>query len=214
MTKRKAIDDNQTDGITSLCNDSQDGADNRAAALRISKAKKVSQCYETILFTDLAAWPDEVTYDKVTSRLKQHIRDYYLWGQLHKQHADHDLEQYSHQFDALSIEDHNALAVKVCNIHAAIEYTVRAQVVPEYLDHHVTGGDFSKHWTSIPRGGSVYLARQRTMKRIETMPASVLVSGATDLLIDYYDWTVDRSDRAVQPSIHIESLLYCEHSSK
>jgi hypothetical protein len=202
MTKRKAIDDNQTDGITSLCNDSQDGADNRAAALQISKAKKVSQCYETITLTDLAAWPDEVTYDKVTSRLKQHIKEYYICSQLHEERTSHDLEQHSHQFDALSIEEVDALAVKVCSIHAAIEYTARAQVVPEYLDHHVTGGDFSKHWIHIPRDGSVSLARQRTMKRIETMPASMLVPGAEGLLIDYYDWSVDRSDKAVQYFLH------------
>jgi hypothetical protein len=98
--------------------------------------------------------------------------------------------------------EHDALAVKVCSIHAAIEYTARAQVVPEYLDHHVTGGDFSKHWIHIPRDGSVSLARQRTMKRIETMPASSLVPHAKGLLIDYYDWSVDRSDKAVQHFLH------------
>eukprot|EP00953_Heterococcus_sp_UTEX-ZZ885_P013561 7745-Heterococcus_DN1.PRE.1 len=187
MTKRKSLDE-LTDYITSMSNDF-DGAGKRAAALQISKAKKVSQCYETLTFTDLAAWPDEVTYDKVNDRLKQHIKDYYVWGQLHEECTSHDLEQHSHQFDALSIEEHDALAVKVCNIHTAIEYTVRAQVVPEYLDHHVTGGDFSKHWVNIPRDGSVHIARQRTMKRIETMPASMLLPGAEGLLIDYYDWS-------------------------
>jgi hypothetical protein len=202
MTKRKAIDDSQTDGITSLRNDSQDGADNRAAALQISKAKKTSQCYETITFTDLAAWPDEVTYDIVSDRLKAHIRDYYIWGQLHEERTSHDLDQCHHQFDALSIEEHDALAVRVCNIHTAIEYTARAQVVPEYLDHHTTGGELSKHWTSIPRGGSVYLARQRTMKRIETMPTSVLVSGAKGLLTEFYEWSIDRSDKSVQHFLH------------
>jgi hypothetical protein len=202
MTKRRAIDDNQTDGITSLCNDSQDGADNRAAALQISKAKKTSQCYETITFRDVAAWPDEVTYDKVNSRLKQHIKEYYVWGRLHEERNSHDLQQYYHQFDALSIEEVDALAVKVCNIHTAIEYIARAQVVPEYFDHHVTGGDFSKHWSNIPRDGSVSLARQRTMKRIEIMPACSLVPDAEGLLIDYYDWTIDRSDKSVQHFLH------------
>jgi hypothetical protein len=200
MTKRKSLDE-LTDDITSMSNDF-DGAGKRAAALQISKAKKASQCYETITFTDLAAWPDVVTYATVSDRLKHHIREYYVWGQVHEERTSHDLEQYSHQFDALSIEEHDVLAVKLCNIHAAIEYTARAQVIPEYLDHHVTGGDFSKHWTTILRDGSVCKARQRTMKRIENMPASMLVPGAEGLLIDYYDWSVDRSDKAVQHFLH------------
>jgi hypothetical protein len=134
--------------------------------------------------------------------LKHHIREYYIWGEVHEERTSHDLGQYHHQFDALSIEEHDALAVKVCNIHTTVEYTARAQVVPEYLDHHVTGGDFSKHWVNIPRDGSVFLARQRTMKRIETMPASMLVPGAEGLLTEYYDWSVDRSDKAVQCFLH------------
>jgi hypothetical protein len=68
MTKRKSLDE-LTDDITSMSNDSQDGAGKRAAALRMSKAKKASLCYETITFTDLAAWPDVVTYATVSDRL-------------------------------------------------------------------------------------------------------------------------------------------------
>jgi hypothetical protein len=208
MTKRKVLDE-LTDDITSMSNDF-DGADKRAAALRMSKAKKVSQCYETIIFTDLAAWPSDVTYNTVSDRLKGHIRDYYIRGQLHEERNSHDKKHYSHQFDALSIEEEDALAVRLCNIHAAIEYTARAQVVPEYLDYYTTGWALSKHWITIPRDGSVSLVRQRTMKQIDTIPTSALVSDATD----YYDWSVDCSDKAVQHFLdvflcHVHTCICC-----
>jgi hypothetical protein len=206
MTKRKSglvADDRQQDGITSLCNE-KDGADKRKAALQISQARQRSQRYETITFTQLAEWPDgEISYSALSSGLQAHVIEYYMWGKLHEcSDSCTSLAQFTEDFDNLTQEEQDACAKRVCDIHTVFEYTLRTQIVPEYLDYHTTGGELSKHWQSIPANGAVHKYRQRTVTRMKNMAASQLVPGATGLLIDHYGWSLDPSDRGMQFMLH------------
>jgi hypothetical protein len=206
MTKRKSglvADDSQPDGVTSLCNMS-DGDDKRKAAFQISQARQRSQRYETITFTQLTEWPEgEIFYKKLSSGLQAHVIEYYVWGKLHESSDPcSSLTQFTEDFDDLTQEEQNSCAKRVCDIHTVFEYTLRTQIIPEYLDYHTTGGELSKHWQSIPANGAVHKYRQRTVTRMKNMPASQLVPGATGLLIDHYGWSLDPSDRGMQFMLH------------
>lgn len=217
MTKRKnglACDDSQQDGVTSLCNTS-DGADKRTAALQISQAKQRSQRYETVTILQLADWPEKVSYSALTGSLQAHVIEYYMWGQLHGSSTPYSsLAEYTQQFNALAAEQKDACANRVCDIHTVIEYTLRTQVLPEYLDYHTTGGDLSKHWESIPTGSAVHRRRQRTVKRMQNMAASQLVPGAPGLLVDHYGWSLDLSGTTATAVTQICNEVYvCRQGS-
>jgi hypothetical protein len=75
-------------------------------------------------------------------------------------------------------------------------------MLPEYIKHHVTGGEQTVHWESLVPGSATKLRRQLTLKRIEHMQANDLVPGAHGKLLDFYDWRLDQVDTGMLHLLH------------
>jgi hypothetical protein len=206
MTKRKSglPDDNVLDtGITSLCN-VQSGTQMRAAALLIEKAMKKAQHFETVTLGDLADWPVTVCFNSLSASLQEHVREYYTWTELRTRLVCCRAAQstVAQKFKELQDYERDALSQEVCNIHTIIEYTLRAQVLPEYIKFHTIGGDQTVHWESLVPGSSTQVKRQLTLERILKMQASACVPGATGMLLDFYDWRLDQDDTGILCLLH------------
>eukprot|EP00953_Heterococcus_sp_UTEX-ZZ885_P020049 11206-Heterococcus_DN1.PRE.1 len=195
MTKRKSglpADDDNSSGITSLCN-RVSRTDKRAAAQAMDKVIKRAQRYDTLTLTDLASWPSLLVYETLPQRLQSHVFEYYMWQQTHA-NSSITREQVKQAFDSLSDHEHDTLAGQLCDKHAVIEYTLRSQVLPEYITHHVTSGSQTVHWEPVSPGSSVHKRRQRVVQRMIDMQASSIVPGARGQLRDFYDWRLDDDD--------------------
>jgi hypothetical protein len=150
MTKRKSglpADDDNSSGITSLCN-RVSRTDKRAAALAMETVIKRAQRYDTLTLTDLASWPSLLVYKTLPQRLKDHVFEYYMWQQLHA-NSSITREQIKQAFDSLNNHGRDTLTEQLCDKHAVIEYTLRSQVLPEYITHHVTSGSQTVHWQPV-----------------------------------------------------------------
>eukprot|EP00953_Heterococcus_sp_UTEX-ZZ885_P006257 3830-Heterococcus_DN1.PRE.1 len=167
MTKRKSglpKDDYSCTGITSLCN-LKSGTQKRAAALLKDEALKRAQHYETVTLTDLAAWPAVVSYDTLSKRLQGHVLEYYTWIKLRQSPAMH--HTVAESCNKLQDPERTTLAKQLCDIHTIIDFTLRTQVLPEYIKCHTTGGEQTLHWESIPPGSSTQLQRKLTLERMQ-----------------------------------------------
>jgi hypothetical protein len=126
----------------------------------------------------LAEWQEEVCFKALSETLKGHVKEHYMWEQLHDQSSKSkpepysSLQKYTQQFNALAAEQKDAYARRVCDIYTMIEYCLRTQFIPEHLHHHTTGGDQRKHWENIPANSPVLKQRQRTLERMQKMKAS------------------------------------------
>jgi hypothetical protein len=205
MTKRKSgmPDDNKTEtGLTSLCNTDCD--ESREAALKIEIANKRAQRYETVTLLDLSSWPTVVAYNALSKRLQEQILEYYTWTKLRTSGMCYQTEQgvIAQQFEQLQDCERDALAHQLCNIHTVIEYFLRSQVLPEYIKHHITGGEQTVHWESLVPGSATQLRRQLTLKRMEHLHANDLIPGARGKLLDFYDWRLDQDDTGMLHLLH------------
>jgi hypothetical protein len=195
MTKRKSglpADDHASSGVTSMCN-KVSGTDKRAAALAMDKALKRAQRYDTLTLTDLASWPSLLVYETLPQRLKDHVFEYYMWQQLHA-NSSITREQVKQAFESLNNHEHDTLTEQLCDKHAVIEYTLRSQVLPEYIAHHVTSGSQTVHWQSVSPGSRIHKRRQRVVQRMVDLRASSIVPGARGQVIDFYGWRLDDDD--------------------
>jgi hypothetical protein len=195
MTKRKSglpADDHTPSGVTSLCN-KVGGTDKRAAALAMDKVVKRAQRYDTLTLTDLASWPSQLVYETLPQRLKDHVFEYYMWQQL-QANSSISREQVKQAFDSLNDHERDTLTEQLCDKHAVIEYTLRSQVLPEYITHHVTSGSQTVHWQPVSPGSSVHQRRQRVVQRMIDMQASSIVPGARGQVLDFYGWRLDDDD--------------------
>jgi hypothetical protein len=206
MTKRKSGlpgDDRAAKGITSVCNH-QTGDQKRAIALRVEEAIKKGQRYETVTPTDLASWPAVVEYRTLPKRLQDQVLEYYTWTELRQSSMCYHTVQaaIAQQFEELEESARDTLANDLCDIHTVIEFTLRTQVLPEYIANHTTGGAQTLHWEPLIPGSPAQLQRQRTLLKIENMQASARVPGAKGSLLDYYDWRLDQSDSGMLHLLH------------
>jgi hypothetical protein len=200
MAKRKSPSGDQSDaGITSLYN-AHGGDEMHAAALHIEEANKRAQRYETVTLTDLAMWPAVIDYAALPKRLQHHVKESYMWSELRK--PDVSFHNITQQFDQLTDAERATLVHQLCDIHAIIEYTLRSQVLPEYIDNHTVGGQQTVHWEPVAPGSSTHHKRQLTLQRMESMPAGSRVPGAQGMLLDYYDWRLDQSDTGMLHLLH------------
>jgi hypothetical protein len=214
MTKRKSglpDDDHRTAGLTSLCN-TVTGVDKRAAALENEEAIKRGQRYDTLTLTDPASWPTLVVYKCLSQRLKDHVFEYYMWAHLHASSLL-TREQVNQAFDKISDLDRDALTRELCDKHAVIEYTLRTQVLPEYIQQHTTGGTQTLHWQPLSPGSSSNKHRQRTVHRMNGMQASSSVPGATGQLLNFYGWRLDDDDTGMLHMLH-RDLPHAMNSTK
>jgi hypothetical protein len=199
MTRRKSglPSDDRTDstaGLTSLCNTSQSASDMRDAALEIERSVKLSQRYETVTLTDLAAWPVVVEYNTLPNSLKHHVKEYYTWSELRiaaskpdtSFHTNH-YASISQRFEQLEVSEYDSLAMELCEIHTIILYTLHAQVIPEYVAYHTLGGDQTVHWESLSPDSESHSKRKLVLDRMNRMYANRRVESAQGLLLDYYD---------------------------
>eukprot|EP00953_Heterococcus_sp_UTEX-ZZ885_P019927 11128-Heterococcus_DN1.PRE.7 len=203
MTKRKSglpDDDHRTAGLTSLCN-TVTGVDKRTAALENEEAIKRGQRYDTLTLTDLASWPTLVVYKCLSQRLKDHVFEHYMWAQLHA-NSLLTREQVNQAFDKINDHERDTLAEQLCDKHAVIEYTLRTQVLPEYIKQHTTGGTQTLHWQPLSPGSSSHKHRQRTVQRMNDMQANSSVPGATGQLLDFYGWRLDDDDTGMLHMLH------------
>ena len=204
MTKRKSgmPDNNKSHtGLTSLYNPECD--ESREAALKIETANKRAQQYETVTLLDLSSWPTVVEYYALSKRLQEQTLEYYTWMML-RNNMCYETEQgvIAQQFKELQDRERDALANQLCNIHTVIEYTLRSQVLPEYIKQHVTGGEQTVHWEPLVPGSAAQLRRQLTLKRIEQVQANDLIPGAPGKLLDFYDWRLDQDDTGMLHLLH------------
>jgi hypothetical protein len=196
MTKRKSgmhSDDFSKTGITSLCN-VQNGGEMRAAALKADTAIKRAQRYETVTLSDLGSWPAVVEYDILPERLKVQVLEFYECRVKYTAEAQH--------FQELQDNERDALANKLCDIHTIIEFTLRTQVLPEYVKIHTIGGEQTVHWEPLVPGSTTQLKRQLVLTRMENMQADSLVPGAKGQLLDFYDWRLDQDDAGMLHLLH------------
>jgi hypothetical protein len=205
MTKRKSgmPSDDAKRGITSVCNH-KTGDQKRAIALRVEEAIKKGQRYETVTLTDLASWPAVVEYETLPKRLQDQVLEYYTWTELRQSSMCYHTVQaaIAQQFEKLEDSARGTLANGLCDIHTVIEYTLRTQILPEYIANHTTGGAQTLHWEPLIPGSPAQLQRQRILLRIENMQASARVPGAKGSLLDYYDWRLDQSDSGMLHLLH------------
>jgi hypothetical protein len=206
MTKRQSglpHDDRSSTVLTSLCNH-ESGDKKRAIALLVEQAIKKGQRYETVTLTDLASWPAAVEYSTLPKRLQDHVLELYTWTELRQSSMCYHTmqEAITQQFEELEKSVRDTLASELCDIHTVIEFTLRTQVLPDYITNHITGGAQTLHWESLAPGSPIQLQRQRTLLRIESKQASARVPGAKGKLLNYYDWGLDQSDTGMLHLLH------------
>jgi hypothetical protein len=105
-------------------------------------------------------------------------------------------------FNELQGLERTALAKQLCDIHTIIDFTLRTQVLPEYIKSHTTGGEQTLHWESIAPGSSTQLKRKLTLERMQGMQANTRVPGAQGQLLDYYNWRLDPDDSGMLHLLH------------
>jgi hypothetical protein len=204
MTKRKSgmPDDNKSyTGLTSLYNSEYD--ESRKAALKIGITNKRAQRYETVTLLDLSSWPAVVKFNALAKRFQEQTLEYYTWMML-RNNICYQTEQglIAQQFEQLQDCERDDLANQLCNFHTVIEYTLRSQVLPEYIKHHTAGGEQTVHWESLVPGAAKQSQRQLTLKRMEDMQANELIPGAPGKLLDFHDWRLDQHDTGMLHLLH------------
>jgi hypothetical protein len=185
--------DDATTGITSLCN-AQTGREMRAAALKADTAIKRAQRYETVTLSDLGSWPAVVEFETLPECLKTQVIEFYECRVKDAAEAQ--------QFQELQDDKRDALANQLCDIHTIIEFTLRSQVLPEYVKNHTTGGEQTVHWEPLVPGSTTQLKRQLVLTRMENMQANSLVPGAKGQLLDFHDWRLDQDDAGMLHLLH------------
>jgi hypothetical protein len=205
MTKRKSglPDGNRTEtGLTSINNPECD--ESREAALKIEIANIRAQRYETVTLLDLSSWPAVVKFNALAKRLQEQTLEYFTWIKLRTSGMCYQTEQgvIAQQFEELQDCERDALANQLCSIHTVVEYTLRSQVLPEYIKHHIAGGEQTVHWESLVPGSATQVRRQLTLKRMEDMQANELIPGAPGKLLDFHDWRLDQDDTGMLHLLH------------
>jgi hypothetical protein len=107
-------------------------------------------------------------------------------------------------FQELQDSERNALANQLCDIHTVIQYTLRTQVLPEYIKNQVTGGEQTVHWEPLVPGSKAHAERQLALEMMEKMQAGTHVPGAKGKLLDVLDWRLDQSDSGMLYLLHRE----------
>jgi hypothetical protein len=140
----------------------------------------------------------------LSKRLQEQILEYYTWTKLRTSGMCYQTEQgvIAQKFEQLQDCERDALAHQLCNIHTVIEYTLRSQVLPEYIKRHIAGGEQTVHWELLVPGSATQLRRQLTLKRMEHMQANDLIPGARGKLLDFYDWRLDQDDTGMLHLLH------------
>jgi hypothetical protein len=116
-------------------------------------------------------------------------------------------------FGKLGDHERGTLAKQLCVKHAVIEYTLRTQVLPEYITHHVTSGSQTVLWQPVSPGSRQHKQRQQVVQRMNDMYADSIVPGARALLLDFYGWRLDDDDTGMLHML-LRDLPGTSHSKK
>jgi hypothetical protein len=136
------------------------------------------------------------------------VKEYYTWFELRIVASKPDTSFIDHyasislRFEQLKVSEYDSLALKLCEIHTIILYTLHAQVIPEYIAYHTLGGDQTVHWESLSPDSETHSKRLLVLDRMNRMCANRRVESAQGLLLDYYGWRKDNDD------VGILHLLY------
>ena len=209
--RRKPVkpSNDDTEGLTSICNTSESADDMREQALKIEQTIKFSQRYETVTLTDLSSWsPDrDVRYSELPKSLQHHVKEYHMWEEL-RNVADVSTSNHTNlaaielRFAQLDDTVRDTLATELREIHTIILYTLHTQVLPQYTGYHTLGGEQTVHWETIAPDSEQARKRQLVLDRMNNMEASTRIAGAQGKLLEYYGW------RQSLDEIGIVHLLY------